>query len=284
MTSVYPFQSHELEQWRLGVQSAAIEPLSVTMLEGAGIVAGSRVLDIGCGPGDLSFLAAKMAGPAGSVTGIDRDPSQILAAQKRAGDLGLTNVSFIQADVETYAPDTRFDAIIGRYILIYVKSPEEVVSTATRWLRPNGSIGFIEMDIFPGVRSHIWPPVSDQTGRAIQYIADILIASGVHTYMGARLPSILAAVGDVGIETSAPSQWGPQSLALPLAALRSILPMARQLNDPRADTFDPDLLYEKEIIGRDNTTVTTPPLSIAAWASVSAGNETHGRSVTTEGF
>lgn len=269
MTSVYPFQSHELEQWRLGVQSAAIRPLSVKMLEGVGVVAGCHVLDLGCGPGDLSLLAAEMAGPDGSVTGIDRDPVQLIAAQKSAGELGLTNVRFVESDISTFSPDQQYDVIVGRYILIYVKHPEEVISTAMGWLRPHGRIGFIEMDIFPGVRSHIWPPVSRETGQAIVYIADILIASGVHTYMGARLPSMLAAaVKDVSVETSAPSQFGPQSIALPLAALRSILPMARQMQDPRADTYNPDLLYEAEIIERDHTTVTTPPLSIAAWGSI----------------
>lgn len=268
MNSVYPFQSHELEQWRLGVQSAAIRPLSIKMLEGAGVVAGSRVLDLGCGPGDLSLLAAKMAGPTGSVTGIDRDLSHVRAAQRNANELGLKNVSFIHADIGNFTPPTKYDAVVGRYILIYVSNPEEVISAASNWLLPYGSLGFIEMDIFPGVRSHIWPPVSDRTARAIQYIADIMIASGVHTYMGARLPSMLAAFGDVGVETSAPPQWGPQSLALPLAALRSVLPIARRLDDPFAHSFDPDLLYEVETAGRDHTTVTTPPLSIAAWVAL----------------
>ena len=43
-----------------------------------------RVLDLGCGMGDVSLLAARLVGPTGSVTGIDRDGVIVEKARERA--------------------------------------------------------------------------------------------------------------------------------------------------------------------------------------------------------
>ena len=51
----------------------------------AGIRPGMRVLDLGCGAGDVTFVAADLVGPDGSVVGVDRSPQALARAQLRAG-------------------------------------------------------------------------------------------------------------------------------------------------------------------------------------------------------
>ncbi len=109
--------------------------------------------------------------------------------------------------------------------------------------------------------------MDDETASAIEYIGKIMMDTGSHPYMGTRLPSILSGYAAIQIESDAPPQFGPKSLTLPLAALQSVLPVARDMGDPDAERYNPDKLYEKERIGRDETTVTMPPLSVAVWTT-----------------
>ena len=62
----------EDEVARLEVQGAALAPATRMILAEAGIRPGMRVLDLGCGAGDVALLAAGLAGPGGSVVGVDR--------------------------------------------------------------------------------------------------------------------------------------------------------------------------------------------------------------------
>jgi 2-polyprenyl-3-methyl-5-hydroxy-6-metoxy-1,4-benzoquinol methylase len=65
------------------------------LLEDAGLRAGMQVLDVGCGPGDVSLLAAELVGEQGSVIGVDTNASVLQIAQARAQAAGLRPVSFL---------------------------------------------------------------------------------------------------------------------------------------------------------------------------------------------
>jgi ubiquinone/menaquinone biosynthesis C-methylase UbiE len=86
------YSQHELE--RLVTQGAFFADITRRFFETAGLTSGMRVLDIGCGVGDVSFLAADMVGPSGSVLGIDHARETIAAATARATELDVTNVEF----------------------------------------------------------------------------------------------------------------------------------------------------------------------------------------------
>jgi ubiquinone/menaquinone biosynthesis C-methylase UbiE len=75
---------------RLMVQSAVMRPFTERLFKAAGMSTGMRVLDLGCGPSDVSMLAANLVGPSGSVIGIDRSLEVISIAERRAGQAGLT--------------------------------------------------------------------------------------------------------------------------------------------------------------------------------------------------
>src|SRR6185436_5750570 len=98
---------------RLQLQGAFFEPITRRVFEAAGIARGMRVLDIGCGAGDVSLLAADLVGPEGLVVGIDRASAAIEVACARAESAARRNVEFRQHDVESLPDGAAFDAVVG---------------------------------------------------------------------------------------------------------------------------------------------------------------------------
>ena len=78
--------AEELE--RLSRQAEAFEPFTRQLFQQAGITPGMRVLDVGCGSGDVAFLAADLAGPNGEVIGADRAPAAVNWATTRSPRVG----------------------------------------------------------------------------------------------------------------------------------------------------------------------------------------------------
>ncbi|MDQ0395585.1 class I SAM-dependent methyltransferase [Labrys monachus] len=145
----------ELE--RLAFQSRIIAPITERLLNSAGLCEGMNVLDIGCGAGDVSMLAAQMVGASGSVTGVDRSPEALATAHRRARESGLRNVKFEQADIAALVYPRGFDAVIGRYVLVHTVDPSAVLRSLRSCLRPGGVLAFHELDLVSALRSH--PPV-----------------------------------------------------------------------------------------------------------------------------
>src|SRR5438874_2212373 len=99
-------------------------PMSLRMVTAAAIGPGQRVLDVGCGMGDPTLQVAVLVGPHGHVLGIDVAEGMIATARERAAALGLAHVEFRTADVMTVdLPAESFDAVLGRWSLIYVADP-----------------------------------------------------------------------------------------------------------------------------------------------------------------
>ncbi|MES2947362.1 MAG: methyltransferase domain-containing protein [Pseudomonadota bacterium] len=264
----YPLHSGDKERRRLHIQAQAILPLTETMLTGASIVPGARVLELGCASGEMTQLLASRVGPSGTVIAMDRDPAQLEAAVVRLANAGFQNVQFVLSDLDHYDPEQTFDAVVGRYFLLYIPQPEAAVARMAKWVRSGGALAFLEMDFFRGVHSSVWPPVSPATHEAIVFIGDVMLDAGINPHMAVRLPSILSHYGDVHAHTCAPLQFGANSVELPLEAVRSVTPMARKLGRADADHHDVDALLRSELLNRDQHTVTMPPISVAAWVQL----------------
>jgi ubiquinone/menaquinone biosynthesis C-methylase UbiE len=108
---------------------------------------GMRVLDLGCGAGDVSMLAAELVGPSGSVVGIDRDPDVIALASRRARTAGLEQVIFRDVPLNDFSDLHFFDCVVGRYVLVHQADPIAFLHTAARLVRPGGVIAFHEVDL-----------------------------------------------------------------------------------------------------------------------------------------
>jgi ubiquinone/menaquinone biosynthesis C-methylase UbiE len=119
----YPLGYSEVEAKRLIEQGAMLEGLTNDLLSRACLAPGMQVLDVGCGVGDVSLLAARIVGEKGSVLGVDRSASSLEIARGRAKRrverCETANISFVEADLTTFEPDGAFDAIIGRFVLLF---------------------------------------------------------------------------------------------------------------------------------------------------------------------
>jgi len=131
---------------RLSLQAKLLEPFTRRLFEEAGIRPGMRVLDVGSGAGDVAFLLREIVGQEGKVVGTDRAPEAIQRARERAEALGYSNVEFVQGDPVDIDFDEPFDALAGRFVLMYYPSPAGALGRLARHVRPGGIIAFQESD------------------------------------------------------------------------------------------------------------------------------------------
>jgi SAM-dependent methyltransferase len=116
-------------------------PLALRMAAVAEIGSGQRVLDVGCGIGDPTLQVAVLVGPHGRVVGLDISEGMIAIARERAAALGLGHAEFRVEDVTTAAlPDAGFDAVLGRWSLIYLEDVAHVLERLRTALVPGGRI------------------------------------------------------------------------------------------------------------------------------------------------
>lgn len=92
------------ERRRLALQASVLNPLTDNFLRRAGISAGMRVLELGCGIGEVSLMAARLVGPQGHVHCIDIDGDALEIARGRCRSAGHDHVAFEQVDVPPMRP------------------------------------------------------------------------------------------------------------------------------------------------------------------------------------
>ncbi|WP_067719783.1 class I SAM-dependent methyltransferase [Nocardia yamanashiensis] len=120
------------------------------LLTAARIGAGDRVLDIGCGNGQLTRLAARRAA-GGSATGVDLSGPMLARAGERAREEGVGNVRFEQGDAQVFPfPEAGFDAALSRFGIMFFADPVAAFANIARALRPGGRLAFVTMPPMAG--------------------------------------------------------------------------------------------------------------------------------------
>ncbi len=138
----------EREIQRLIHQAAILRPITERLFREIGLRPGMRVLDLGCGAGDVSMLAAELVGPTGVVIGIDRNPEVLNVARERSREAKLKQVEFKEASVELLADLIPFDAVVGRYVLLHQADPIAFLRAAAAQVRPGGILALHEIGYF----------------------------------------------------------------------------------------------------------------------------------------
>src|SRR6266849_6153287 len=191
-TAHYVLGSTDAEHERLIRQAALLAHLTERLFRDAGIGPGQRVLDLGSGVGDVAILAANLVGPSGEVVGIERDPHSIARARSRITEAGLRNVSFTQSDVSQIPGSKPFDAVVGRFILMFLPDPLAVLRSLSHLVRPGGVVAFHELSWAPFLLLSAHLPL---WSAAASLIHETFRRSGANTEMGFGLHPIFQQAG-----------------------------------------------------------------------------------------
>lgn len=126
-----------------------LAPVLDAVMRAAAIKPGERVIDIGCGAGTSTLLAAEDTGTAGSVCGLDISATLLDAARLRAE--GLEHVSFELADAQTHVFEApAFDCLISRFGLMFFDDPPAAFANMARALPAGGRMAFATWGAIPG--------------------------------------------------------------------------------------------------------------------------------------
>ncbi len=119
-----------------------LAPAQDLLLRRAGLTAGENVLDIACGTGLVTLVAAAAVadGLRGRVTATDLSPAMVSAVGQRARRAGLTNVDGLVCGAEELTVDGRYDAALCSLGLMYVPKPRAAIAEIRRVLRPGGRL------------------------------------------------------------------------------------------------------------------------------------------------
>lgn len=266
----YPLGTTDRERRRLVSQAEILRPITLDTFRSAGIGPGMRVLDIGSGAGDVAMLAADLVGESGNVLGIDRDPNNLAFAGQRVAEAGYRNVTFRQAEMSSISRRGLFDAVIGRYILLYLPQPAEVLRQLAATLSPGGVVAFVEPDFSTPVRSF---PVAPLFQQAEGWIYSVVHASGMHHDSGVGLGKIFVDAG-LPFPRLDCRPWlggGPGSPIYEYVAetVRSLLPSAEQYGIIAPGEVQIDTLAERmeqEAVSQGSTLIGCPVIS--AWTKL----------------
>jgi ubiquinone/menaquinone biosynthesis C-methylase UbiE len=235
----------------------------------AGLEPGMRVLDVGCGAGDVSLLAARMVGPQGAVVGVDMSPDAIRMARERADAAGLANVAFLTQDVADLDLDAPVDALVGRLVLMYFPDPAAVLRGLLRYLRPGGLVVFQEMDMGAVVSEPHCALLEETAERIRQTFA----RAGADPRAGLKLWRIFRSAGLPAPQMiqEARVEAGPDSEVYTQVAriARTLLPLMERTGVATAAEVEIETLEARlrdEVVA--NRAVVVAPPFVGAWATV----------------
>lgn len=257
----------ELE--RLARQARLVDPFTRRFFERAGIGAGMRVLDVGSGAGDVALLLAGLVGRSGWVTGVDRSAVALDTARRRVRERSLGNVSFVEGDLARVTFDTPFDAIAGRYVLMFQPDATSLLRALSRHARSGTIVVFHEPD-WDGARTRPACPLYDQ---CIRWIVQAIQGTGADEHMGAKLHAAFVDAGlpapRMGLETQIGGAGGEDAedtARLITDIVRTIAPEMERLGVASAGDIGIDTLHER-VMGEmiERRAVVVGRSEIGAW-------------------
>jgi ubiquinone/menaquinone biosynthesis C-methylase UbiE len=264
----YVFGHSDQELARLERQALFFADQTEDVLRRAGLRPGMRVLDIGCGVGDVSLIAGSLVGPTGAVVGIDRSPEALDVAKRRVEAAGFHWARFEQTDIDAVDGLGRFDALIGRFILVHLREPSAVLSRLTKVLSPGAVVAFLEMDI----SSATITPAMPLFDQCIGWIMDLYRRGGGDPDMGSRLYGVFRAAGLApSMSGTCRVEGGPNATGYDYLAdtIRNLIPSMEALGVVTGQEIGiedlTDRLRNEAVAG--NHCVVFPRL-IGAWARV----------------
>lgn len=135
----YALAVGDISRERYEIFAYLYNPFSLEFLRQKNIKDGMRVLDVGCGIGDMTCELAKLVGGKGQAIGIDASKEQLEIAKQVANKNKLQNIQFVEclAD-QLVALEQTFDLVYCRALLNTQKNPKQIIQQMYNVLAPNG--------------------------------------------------------------------------------------------------------------------------------------------------
>ena len=238
------------------------------LLIDAGIKEGQRVLDVGCGTGDVTFLVAEIVGNAGEVIGFDLNEAALAAARDSAIKSRFSNISFIKAEIGKLPQNLgQFDAIVGRRVLMYQPDAVDSLKSLLPYVKTRGIVVFQESD---SMGSFMDTGIMPLHTKAQTWILDTVAKEGGNIHIGMNLYSVFKQAGLTVEQVKAEAILQTQETGSDLAwVVKMMLPRIIQLGvaeakDIEIDTLEERLDYERHIAN----TVFVRDMAFGIWGAL----------------
>lgn len=186
----YVLGTHDEELARLGLQHRVWQPIALRCWQSAGITIGSRVLDLGAGPGYAAADLAEIVGPTGRVVALERSSNFVRAIEERCRSRALTNVRVHELDLMTdELPEGSYDFSWCRWVASFVTDPALLVQKLGRVMRPGAVAIFHE---YAHYLTWSFVPRLPSQERFAQEVKASWAAVGGKADVGLDLPTYLA--------------------------------------------------------------------------------------------
>jgi SAM-dependent methyltransferase len=226
----YVLGTHDGEVARLGLQHRVWRPIASDCWRRAGITSGSRVIDVGAGPGYATVDLAEIVGASGEVLAVERSARFLEVAKKTCATRGLSQVRFQEMDLmEQSLGAINFDYAWCRWVASFVSSPEKLINNIAGALRPGGVAIFHEYSHYESFRL---APRRPAVERFAQEVMKSWRAAGGEPDIALEFPRLFAAAGLEVIEvhpralTVSPRsyvwQWPASFIEINLIRLREL--------------------------------------------------------------
>ena len=191
--SEYPLRLSEGELARYRYMAEAALRTEGDMWQAAGVVEGARVADIGCGPGAVSAVLARLVGPAGHVWAVDRDGEALEAAAAATATAEGAVVTVTTGDAhDTGLAPGSVDTVMIRHVLAHNGGREQaIVDHAASLVRPGGCVYLADID---ATAMRVRPPVPELEELDVRY-GQWHAQRGNDLSVGLRLAELLGAAG-----------------------------------------------------------------------------------------
>ncbi len=127
--------------------------------------AGDKVVDAGCGFGDTAIQLARLVGPSGSVLAVDCCAGFLEYGRREAKAAGINNITFLEADVQTYPFKPVHDFCFSRFGTQFFENPVAGLRNMRVSLKPGGTMTMI---VWRGIKDN--PCLGSAKQTVLQYL------------------------------------------------------------------------------------------------------------------